>query len=186
MKYEDLKPPELETKEPVKTHESVTDRAQKIENLRKTGEAAEQRKTEHLQEARDKIRNIDDVSNKVERIESGPKESMAEAKANAYRATLSSIRQTLPTASRRFSKFIHKPSVERISDLTAKTIGRPSLTLGASVFALLGGGLLYFSARRYGFTLSGAEFLVAGLAGAIFGLLIEAISHFVARLARQS
>lgn len=93
----------------------------------------------------------------------------------SYRHTLKGVQKQLKPTSRKFSKFIHAPIVEKTSEALEKTVMRPSVTLGASLTALAVGGFFYFSARRYGFTLSGSEFLVSLLVGAIMGGLIEAV-----------
>jgi hypothetical protein len=90
-----------------------------------------------------------------------------------YQQTLSSIQRKLKPASRNFSKFIHQPAVERASDIVGNTVARPSVAAGASWTALIVGGLFYFTARRYGYTLSGSEIIVSLLVGGLLGLVLE-------------
>lgn len=93
----------------------------------------------------------------------------------AYRHTLKSLQGHLKPVSKSFSKFIHTPAVEKTSEVLEKTVMRPSVTLGASLTALVVGGVFYFTARSYGFRLSGSEFLVSLLVGGILGALLEGL-----------
>jgi hypothetical protein len=90
-----------------------------------------------------------------------------------YAQTLTSIQRKLRPASRNFSKLIHQPAVERASDAIGSTVARPSVAAGASWTALIVGGLFYFTARRYGYSLSGSEILVSLLVGGVLGLILE-------------
>jgi hypothetical protein len=90
-----------------------------------------------------------------------------------YRQTLASVQRKLRPVSRSFSKFIHQPAVERASDAVGKTVARPSVSAGATWTALIVGIVFYFTARRYGYTLSGSELIIAFVVGAILGLLLE-------------
>lgn len=95
-------------------------------------------------------------------------------KKTAYAQTMRRITQSLPRpAARVFSKLIHQPVIERVSEISGKTIFRPSLTLGMSLGALLGGSTFYVMAERYGFSLSGSEFMVSALLGGVAGLVFE-------------
>jgi hypothetical protein len=91
-----------------------------------------------------------------------------------YVQTLASVQRRLKPASRSFSKVIHAPIVEKASEALEKTVARPSVTFGATWTALLVGGIFYFTARRYGFELSGSEVTLSFIVGAVVGLAIEA------------
>jgi hypothetical protein len=82
---------------------------------------------------------------------------------------------------RAFSKVVHSPAVERTSEALAKTVFRPSISLGASFAALLVGGAFYLSAKRYGFRLSGFESMAAIVAGGLLGGLIEGVGRLFRR-----
>lgn len=96
-------------------------------------------------------------------------------KATAYRQTLHSLQQRLRPASRSFSQFIHNPSVEKTSEVIGNTVLRPSVTLGATLTALIVGGTLYLTAQHYGFALRGSELILGLIAGGIIGVVIEFI-----------
>jgi hypothetical protein len=92
-----------------------------------------------------------------------------------YLDTLMSLQRRLTPTSRQFSKFIHTPIIESTSEALERTIARPSLMLGATWTALIVGGTFYFTARAYGYILSGSELLFASAVGAGLGLLGEAL-----------
>jgi hypothetical protein len=90
-----------------------------------------------------------------------------------YTQTLASIQRRLAPASRTFSKVIHTPAVEKASEALETTVARPSVTAGATWTALIIGSIFYFTARRYGYALSGSEIELSFLVGAALGLVIE-------------
>jgi hypothetical protein len=98
-------------------------------------------------------------------------------KQRAYTETMASLRLHLKPAGRRFSKFVHTPVVEKTSEVLEKTVMRPSVTLGATLTALIIGGFVYITAKFYGgFTLSGSEFLFALIIGGLIGAVIELLT----------
>jgi hypothetical protein len=98
-----------------------------------------------------------------------------------YRDTMTSIQRKLSPVSRNFSKVIHTPAVENVSEALESTVMRPSIVAGATWSAALVGLVFYVTARVYGWTLSGSEMLAALLAGAVLGLVIEAIARSLRR-----
>lgn len=92
-----------------------------------------------------------------------------------YAQTLATMQRRLTPVSRSFSKFIHAPAIEKTSEALERTVARPSVVAGASWTALLVGSIFYFTARHYGYMLSGSELLFSFVAGAIVGLVIEGI-----------
>jgi hypothetical protein len=102
----------------------------------------------------------------------------------SYRSTMQSLRRDLSPGRRAFSRFIHIPFVESLSDTLDQTILRPSVILGATLTALIVGGTLYFNAERYGFPLSGSEFVASLVVGALIGLLVEFVWYITRLLSR--
>lgn len=98
-----------------------------------------------------------------------------------YRDTLTSLQRRLSPRSRTFSKVIHAPAVEKTSEALEKTVLRPSVTLGATWTALLVGLIFYFTAKHYGFRLSGSEMFVALIVGGLIGGGVEYAGHFLRR-----
>lgn len=102
-----------------------------------------------------------------------------------YTQTLASIQRRLTPARRTFSKVIHAPAVEKTSEALEKTVARPSVTAGATWTALIIGSIFYFTARRYGYILSGSEIELSFVVGAVLGLILEWIWRTFLRRPRQ-
>jgi hypothetical protein len=92
-----------------------------------------------------------------------------------YAHTLTSLQHRLKPAARTFSKVIHAPIVERTSDALENTVARPSVAAGAGWTAFIVGAIFYFTARHYGWALSGSEMILSFIVGGLLGLLIEFI-----------
>ena len=74
-----------------------------------------------------------------------------ELKRQAYQQTMSRIRQGLRPSERIFSKTIHQPVVNNVSEVSAKTIGRPMGIIGGGLLALFGSIVLLYGAKHYGY-----------------------------------
>ncbi|HEY2003598.1 MAG TPA: hypothetical protein VGH44_00595 [Candidatus Saccharimonadia bacterium] len=92
-----------------------------------------------------------------------------------YAQTVSAMQRRLTPVSRSFSKFIHAPAVEKTSEILERTVARPSVAAGATWTALIVGAVFYFTARHYGYMLSGSELLFSFVAGAVIGLAVEGL-----------
>lgn len=91
-----------------------------------------------------------------------------------YTQTMASVQRRMQLVSRSFSKVIHTPAIEKASEAMERTVARPSLTAGATWTALIMGSLFYFTARHFGYVLSGSEITLSFIVGAIIGLALEA------------
>lgn len=94
-------------------------------------------------------------------------------KLHSFNTTMHHTRRQLFAAERSFSKILHQPALEKISDVTSKTIARPSGILGASLVTFVGLFLTYGTARFAGFELSGSEMPVFITIGFFAGLFTE-------------
>jgi hypothetical protein len=99
----------------------------------------------------------------------------------SYKHTMQSLQRHMSPAQRTFSKVIHQPAVEKTSDALAKTVFRPSVTVGATVAALVAGGASYLIARHYGYGLAGSEFLIFLVIGGVVGVVVEGLSRLFRR-----
>lgn len=106
-----------------------------------------------------------------------PKEHFvnAELKDLAYERSMNRVRRQLSPLSKTFSKVVHQPVVEAVSEGVAKTVGRPSGFLGGGLLALAGTTAYYYIAKHYGYEYNFGVFLVLLAAGFIAGWLAEAI-----------
>lgn len=96
-----------------------------------------------------------------------------EAKTLSFDTTMHHVRQSMSKPERVFSKLIHRPGVEKTSEVVGKTIARPSGIIGATIAAFVGILLLYGVAKFVGFELSGSEVPLLLLIGFALGLLGE-------------
>jgi hypothetical protein len=96
-------------------------------------------------------------------------------KTTAYDRTLQSVRQRLPKQAQLFSKVAHNKTVEAISNVSAKTVARPSGLLVGSIFAFVGSLLLLYFSKHYGFTYNYALFMLLFICGFLLGAVIELI-----------
>ncbi len=97
----------------------------------------------------------------------------------SYKHTMSSLQQKLSPVSRTFSRAIHSPVIEKSSEVLGATIARPSVTLGATTTAAIVGGVAYFTARSYGYPLSGSELIFCLLVGGVIGYIVELVSKLL-------
>ena len=103
-------------------------------------------------------------------------------KKDAYKQLLKRTQKKLSKPSRTFSKFIHKPTIESVSEITGKTLARPSGLLGGGVGAFIGSATLLFTARHYGFTYNYSLFILLFVGGFLAGVALE----FLLRLIKPS
>lgn len=94
----------------------------------------------------------------------------------AYARTLAKVQEQLPTASRAFSKVVHQPLVEKLSNVGAQTVARPSGILFGGFVALIGSGVVLYLSRKYGFQYNYTLFLALFVGGYFSGLFIELIA----------
>lgn len=104
-----------------------------------------------------------------------PKEAFInrELKDMAYNRTMNRVRQQLSPVGRSFSKFVHQPVVNAVSDVAAKTVGRPSGLFGGGLLALTGTSVYYFITKHYGYDYNFMVFLLLLAAGFIAGWVFE-------------
>lgn len=153
---------------------------EKYENLeqrspeRSSAERTQESRHDALEQARsaEKQRRVEGKPDKAEAKRDTPPNSKA-ARREAFDAIMSEARTQMSPASRSFSKFIHSPVVERVSDATGKTVARPNAILAGSLTAFILVLGTYLVARHYGYPLSGAETMVAFAAGWVLGIVFD-------------
>ncbi len=143
----------------------------------KSAEAA-QHETHEQAEARHEVHEQAISGNEyhrphAEKRQHTPVHTTAEAKKHSFNATMHHVRNNLNTPEKTFSKIIHKPAVEKASEIAGSTIARPSGVAGATILAFIGLLSVYGIARFAGFELSGSEMPLLLAIGFIAGLIIE-------------
>jgi hypothetical protein len=104
-----------------------------------------------------------------------------ELKTDAYNRTLKRIRTHMSTPDRIMSKVVHQPIIEKVSNVSARTVARPSAFLGGSFLALIASTALVYLSRHYGFTYNYAIIFIAFAAGFILAIAIELLFKLVKR-----
>lgn len=161
------------------------DRAERNEKLKETiekGAEAKERsphEIEHLSHAAKekavsgKEKSIGDIGK-----ESGRHSSLVidkTVKKQAYKKTLNHVQRQLPRSQRTFSKVIHQDVIERVSEVSAKTVARPSGLLGAGLCGLVGSSIVVWMSHHYGFRYNFFVFIALVGLGFALGLVVEAI-----------
>lgn len=91
----------------------------------------------------------------------------------SFRQTMAHIQKEMPKGQQVFSKIIHRPIIEKTSDVVGSTIARPDSIITGSLCAFLAVLALYLVARHNGFSLSGFETIGAFILGWIIGVLFD-------------
>ncbi|MEK7603487.1 MAG: hypothetical protein AAB459_04595 [Patescibacteria group bacterium] len=96
-----------------------------------------------------------------------------QSKKLAYQKTLHRAQTHLNRRERAFSRILHKPFVEKVSNIGAQSIARSSGLLAGSFVACVGTIILIWASRRYGITYSYFALFGLFLGGYFFGIIIE-------------
>lgn len=96
-----------------------------------------------------------------------------ELQAEGLKRTLARARARLSKPEQRLSKVIHQPVVDKVSELGARTVARPSGFLLGSFLAFLGSLSLLYTAKHYGFRYNYLTFIFLFVGGYVLGVLIE-------------
>lgn len=99
----------------------------------------------------------------------------------SFQQTMRHVQTELSTPERAFSKFIHSPPIERVSDALGKTVARPNALLSGSLTACVFVLSLYLLARFYGFELRGSETILAFLLGWAVGIIFDLVRNMLHR-----
>ncbi len=112
-----------------------------------------------------------------EQPHSEPAASMRQLRHNAYQHTLQKVRTHMGPRKRAFSRFIHKPVVESISEAGGRTAARPSGLFGGGLAALIGSSTVLFMSKYYGFRYNFFVFILLFVAGFAVGVAAEFLLH---------
>ncbi len=105
-------------------------------------------------------------------------------KSKAYNDIMRSTRRQLKPLERTFSKVIHNPTVDTVSEVAAKTVARPYGIMGGALISLLISSFVVVIARDSGFEIPLSIFMVLFVIGYVIGLVFEAILRTVQRAAK--
>ncbi len=106
---------------------------------------------------------------------SGPIGFGAELRKRSIDDNLKKIQRELPGPQKAFSKFVHQPAVNTVSEISAKTVARPSGLLFAGLLSVVTSLGLLIACRYYGYRYNFLIGLVALGVGFGLGLVLELI-----------
>lgn len=92
---------------------------------------------------------------------------------DSYSSTMKQIRSEMSAPARTFSKVIHNPAVEKVSDVVGGTAARPNAILAGSIAATFLTLFVFLVAKQYGYRLSGFETIATFSIGWAVGLLYD-------------
>jgi hypothetical protein len=166
-----------ERKTSVETHEVEASRHHEHEKHQEVGEHAKQPNKHELE------RRIHKEAKSRHETHIGGQEQEAQAqssfaahkdiKTQAYNQVLRKARSHLKPAERKFSKVIHQPVVETVSELSGKTLARPSAILGGGITAFIGSGTILYMSKHYGFEYNFFIYILFLLVGFGVGIVLE-------------
>jgi hypothetical protein len=156
---------------------------------------------EHTEQVAEKQNSIDEILKKIEKEATTTESLLTEVvkeekeagedelipvnnslKNHALQQNLRKVQRKLPAPERAFSKVIHQPIVEQISDVTSETIARPSGILVGGLFSVIGSLGVLVICRYYGYEYNFLIGLVAFVGGFICGISLEGAFRLMAKL----
>lgn len=160
---------EAERQSQEKARTSRHEHAEKLEDIRSTAEREAASSEETIQEKLKAESSESDQSLYVNR----------ELKDMAYARTLKRARSRLPAPARAFSKVVHQPVVEAVSEVAGKTVARPSGVLAGGIVAFIGSSGFLWISKHYGYEYNFLLFALLFVGGFFIGLLIELLIRLV-------
>jgi hypothetical protein len=145
-----------------------------VEALQKKAEINAKSKHDHLVKTQSEKTNSDI-----------PVYSNSSLRKHASKRMQKQIQRQLKTPDRMFSKVIHQPAVEAVSNATEGTIGRPSGLLMGGLFSLIASSTVLYICRHYGYEynfLIGSASFIGGFA---LGILLEGFHWLVLGRTKQ-
>lgn len=91
----------------------------------------------------------------------------------SYKKTLAHLGTELSPHERLFSKVIHNPGVEKVSETLGSTVARPNAILAGSFTAFITVTAVYVIARNMGYPLSGFETIGTFILGWTVGIIYD-------------
>lgn len=158
-----------------------------LERLQKEGQKAESQPGSNIEALTDKAEEQAISGKEVtvgEREVPKPQSAMGtqrELKADAYKRTLQRVQKDLSKPEKTFSRVVHQPMIETVSNIAGRTVARPSGILGGGLLSVVGSGLLFYMAKHYGFRYNFLVFFLLFVGGFVLGLVAEMIVRLFRR-----
>lgn len=108
-----------------------------------------------------------------------------ELKATAYRKVIKKTQSQLSAPERTFSRTIHNPTIDRVSEVAAKTVARPSGLLFGGIGAFIGTLFVFYISKRAGFTYNYLLFVLLFIGCYVAGVVLEGLLKLVRKAQRR-
>lgn len=102
-----------------------------------------------------------------------------ELKEMAYSRLIARAQRHLTPYNRSWSRLIHQPVVEAVSDTAARTVARPSGIIGGGFIGLIGTTAYYLIARHYGYSYNFLVFIAFISVGFVIGWIVELLWRLI-------
>lgn len=147
-------------------------------------ETAQERSHERTESARQEVERVTAEHERHEPIKDTPnnQEKAVDTKVardKAYQSIMLQTRSEMSAPNRSFSKVVHNPIVEKISDVASTTIARPNAILSGAVLAFVLTLVIYSVAKMNGYPLTGTEAIAAFVIGWIIGNLYDFVKTMI-------
>lgn len=157
---------------------------QSRKNLERIRERAENSAEKSPEEVKDVKRSVEAHAVSGKELSVGENESTStgnstplnqkEIKLHTYNKTMRRVRRKLTKSERTLSKVVHNKTIEAVSDVSSKTVARPSGIIGGGISALCGSLFLLYMTKNYGFEYNYFLFVLFFVGGFFVGMAIEA------------
>lgn len=172
--------PQLHGSEHLKGVENSAEQKEKLQHLLEKSQEAHNKPAENAENLRHTVEQealtAKELQGKIGEKEKPKPTNLAITKATkkaAYKKTLRHVQRELPKRERAFSKVIHQPVIEKVSEVGGKTIARPSGILAGGICALIGSSVVLYMAKHYGFRYNFFLFILLMVVGFGIGLILE-------------
>lgn len=159
-----------------KNIESRLDAAEKAHHEQQSEREAVEKASLLAREADRKREEEKRALTKTERHQGAPSKKQLR---ESFSTEMKGVQAEMGPPGRMFSKLIHNPAVEKVTNVIGSTLARPNAMLSGSIAAFISITVLYFVAHHYGYQLSGFETIGAFIAGWVGGLLYDYFSTVV-------
>lgn len=102
-------------------------------------------------------------------------------KENALNLNLTIARSKLSKPGKAFSRFIHRPVVNSLSEVTGKTLIRPSAILCGGIFTVVGSLYYLYATQKTGYKYNFLVALLLFAGGFVIGLVLEMLYRIVSK-----
>jgi len=102
-------------------------------------------------------------------------------KEHSLNLSLTIARSKLSKPQKAFSEFVHRPMINSLSEVTGKTLIRPSAILSGGIFTVIGSGYYLYATEKTGYKYNFLVALLLFAGGFIVGLVLEMFYRLLSR-----